>query len=188
MAADQYGADLNAVNIPTTGFAAIGPVGGKLIAEATLKAPEFQLPEDFAYLGLFTEDGGPTEEVEAGDEILFFQQGYSLPSGNDTLSETLTLAEDNNAVRRLIYGAESTGGVYYRTGAVPTGSFPYLRVTRYKNGMELRRQGIVHVSAIEQEQETRGEVRAVSVTFTFEWQQDLGASGARYQDVFLSVE
>ena len=192
MSADTQGNDLGAVKVPTTGFAAIGPVGSALIDPEQLKAENLGLPTGFEYLGLFTQDGGPSEENEAGDPLEFFQMGYTLPSGDDTISETLVLAEDNAAVRRLVYGSEGADGVYAKTGAVPAGSFSYLRVTRYKNGTEMRRNGIVHVSTIEPEQETRGEVRSVSVTFTFEYQTFLGVYdedgheiGGFFNDVFI---
>ena len=192
MSADAKGNDLGAVKVPTTGFAAIGPVGSALIDPERLKAENLGLPAGFEYLGLFTQDGGPSEENEAGDPLEFFQMGYRLPSGDDTISETLVLAEDNDAVRRLVYGSAGVDGVYPKTSAIPVGSFSYLRVTRYKNGTEMRRNGIVHVSAIEPEQETRGEVRSVSVTFTFEYQTDLGVVdadgnpiGGSFNDVFI---
>ena len=179
MARDSQGNNLADVKVPVTGFAAIGPAGSTLINAATLADPDFVLPSEYDYLGLFTQDGGPSEENEAGDAIEFFQMGYSLPSGDDSVKETLTLAEDNEAVRRLVYGDEPIDDVYVKQGAVPVGSFPYLRVTRYKNGTELRRHGIVHVEAIEPEQETRGEVRAFAVTFAFEYQTDIGLVDAQ---------
>lgn len=186
MAADSAGNDLSAVKVPTTGFAAIGAIGGALMEQTALEAANLSLPTGYEYLGLFTQDGGPTEEVEAGDQIEFFQQGYSLPSGADEITETLVLAEDNAAVRRLVYGSAGTGNTHIKTGAVPTGSFPYLRVTRYKNGTELRRNGMVHITAIEPEQETRGEVRSVSITFAFEWQDGIGTEGGWYQDAIIT--
>lgn len=186
MAADAAGNDLSAVKVPLTSFAAIGAIGGTLLEQTALEAATLALPTGYEYLGLFTQDGGPTEEVEAGDQLYFFQPGYSLPSGSDEITETLVLAEDNPAVRRLVYGSAGTGNTHIKTGAVPTGSFPYLRVSRYKNGTELRRNGMVHVTAIEPEQETRGEVRAVSITFAYEWQDNIGTEGGWYQDAIIT--
>ena len=186
---DPYGNDITAVKIPTTGFAAIGPVGGSLPSNADLADPGFTLPEDYAYLGLFTQDGGPAEGNEAGDMLAFFQIGYELPSGDDDITETLKLAEDNEAVRRLVYGDDATvdGVVYAKAGAVPVGSFPYLRVTRYRNGTEMRRAGMVHVQSIEPEQETRGEVRAFAVTFAFDVRQVAADREAYLRDAYVDL-
>lgn len=186
MAADSAGNDLSAVKVPLTAFAAIGEIGGTLMEQTALEAANLSLPTGYDYLGLFTQDGGPTEEVEAGDQLYFFQPAYSLPSGSDEITETLVLAEDNPVVRRLVYGSAGTGNTHIKTGAVPTGSFPYLRVTRYKNGTELRRNGMVHVTEIEPGQETRGEVRSVAITFAYEWQDNIGTEGGWYQDAIVT--
>ena len=187
---DPYGCDVANVKIPQTGFAAIGPLGGAMPTESELRSPSWTLPEDWDFLGLFTADGGPAEGTEAGDALTFFQLGYELPSGDDDMTETLILAEDNAAVRRLVYGPNATadGVLYEKTGAIPVGSFPYLRVTRYRNGSEMRRAGIVHVSALETAQETRGEIRAVTVTFAFEFQPDLGDAGLWWYDAYLDKD
>lgn len=187
---DPYGLDLTKVKIPQTGFAAIGPIGGAMPTDLELKNPSWTLPEGWGFLGLFTQDGGPEETTEAGDAIKFFQLGYELPSGDDDMAEALTLAEDNAAVRRLVYGPNATDDqiLYRKAGAVPVGSFPYLRVTRYSNGTEMRRAGLVHVTAIETERETRGEIRAHTITFAFEFQTDLGPEGAWWRDAFIDQD
>ena len=193
MARDTQGNDLESVKVPITGFAAIGPKGGTSMTKAQLEAASLSLPSGYEYLGLFTTDGGPAEASEAEDPLEFFQIGYTLPGDDGKLTETLVLAEDNDAVRTLRYGDTGTGSSYVMKSAVPEGRYPYLRVTRYRNGTEMRRAGLVTVTSIEPVQETRGEIRAVSVTFSFVYQDELTTSaggdpvGGMFIDAYIEV-
>ena len=163
--------DLNAVGIPLTGVAAFAPVTeANVIPDTDLGSPTITLPAAYRSLGLYKEDGGPQDERDDDDALEFFQDGYKLP-GNSTVTVQIGLAEDNLNVNELIDGkAPDENGVVYVDASLPAATFILFVATRFKNGMEYRRNGVARVSAIEIDQEERGSVRGKNVTF--EWVPD----------------
>ena len=179
MVADNQGNDLTAVGVPITGMAAFAPVSSEnVIDKAALGASPLVLPPAAKRLGLYKVDGGPAPARETGDAIEFFQKGYTL-AGEGTRSVTITLAEQNVAVQSLIEGAAPDGnGVIEVSSSLPDNRFILYVVTRYRNGMEKRQQGVAAVTAVEPDQQTRGEVEGAAVTFT--WQEDDLFNGAPF--------
>jgi hypothetical protein len=171
MTADSSGNDLDAVGVPITGLAAFAPVlEANVIPKADLGASPLVLPAAFKRLGLYKTDGGPTPTRDTGDAIEFFQKGYTL-SGDGTRSVKITLAEQNDAVQALIEGVEpDANGVIEVSSSLPNNRFILLVVTRYKNGTEKRQEGVATITAVEPDQQTRGEVEGAAVTF--QWQED----------------
>lgn len=163
--------DLNAVGIPLTGMAAYAPVtDGSVISDTDLGSPTITLPPAYKSLGLYVEDGGPQDDRNDDDALEFFQDGYKLP-GNSTISVEIGLAEDNPAVQALIDGkTPDEHGVIYVDASLPATTFLLFVATRFKNGSELRRNGVARISKIEIDQEKRGDVRTKKVTF--EWVPD----------------
>ena len=166
---DDY--DLNAVGIPLTGLAAYAPVlKANVVPDADLGSPTITLPSGYRQLGLYKDDGGPQDDRDDDDPLEFFQDGYKLP-GNSTVTVQIGLAEDNLNVNALIDGKEpGENGVVYVDASLPAATFILFVATRFKNGRELRRNGVARIQAIEIDQEERGSVRGKSVTF--EWVPD----------------
>jgi len=192
MTADSQGNDLDAVGVPITGLAATAPVlEANVIAKTALGASPLALPAAFKRLGLFKQDGGPSEARESGDPIEFFQVGYKL-AGDGSRAVTINLAEHNAAVQALIEGKEpDANGVIEVSSSLPDNTFILFTSTRYRNGKEKRRVGVASVTAVETDQETRGEVEGRAVTFTYQehdlfngapfWQW-IGVPGAPVED------
>lgn len=171
MTADSQGNDLEAVGVPITGVAAFAPIAAEnVIEKADLGASPLVLPVAAKRLGLFKVDGGPAPARETGDAIEFFQKGYTL-AGDGTRSVVVSLAEQNPNVQALIEGAEpDENGVIEVSSSLPDNRFIFYTVTRYRSGKEKRQEGVASVTAVEPDQQTRGEVEGQAVTFT--WQED----------------
>ena len=179
MTADEQGNDLDAVGVPITGMLAFAPLNeANVIPKEDLGAKPLELPNAYKRLGLYKVDGGPADTRESGDALEFFQQGYKL-SGSGTRRVKITLAEMNDAVMALIEGKEpDENGVIEVSSSLPDNRFILLDVTKYRNAKERRRNGVAFVSAVEPDQQTRGEVEGVAVTF--DWLEDDLFNGAPF--------
>jgi len=179
MTADSQGNDLDAVAVPITGMAAFAPVAlANVIAKEDLGASPLVLPTAAKRLGLYKPDGGPAPSRENGDPIEFFQKGYTL-AGEGTRAVVINLAEHNRAVQELTEGAEpDANGVIEVSSSLPGNRFILYVVTRYRGGKEKRQIGVASVTAVEPDQQTRGETEGQAVTFT--WQEDELFNGAPF--------
>ena len=175
MAADIEGNDLGAVGVPITGFAAVQLTGGPTYVDSAAGAvTPLALPAGYEKIGLFKVDGGPQDGGDAGDAIEFFQQGYKL-AGDDQPTVQINLAQFDARVRKLITGATpDANGMVTIQGLTPDGVFPLFIVTKFKNGWSRRRNGLARVSAVEVDQETRGEVNGRAVTFEWIFDETVG--------------
>lgn len=184
MAADTEGNDLSAVSVPVSGKVAVAPVTeANVIMDADLGKTPLVLPVEYEMLGLVKVDGGPQDGRNDADAIEFFQEGYKL-NGDSTVTVQLNLAEDNEAVNKLITGQEPdpVTGVIYVPSGLPDNTFLLFQATRYKNRNERRRNGVARLSTVEVDQETRGEVRGKAVTF--EWMPHDLFRGFPYKEWF----
>jgi hypothetical protein len=175
MAADENGNDLKAVSIPLTGFAAVDFAGtaGFLAPEVGGTWPLI-LPTGYEKLGLFKVDGGPQDSSETEDAIEFFQDGYKM-AGASTMTVQVNLAQFDANVRRLTTGkTPDANGMIVVTQATPDNTFPFVTVTAFKNGAKLVRSGMSRVSAVERDQETRGEVNGRATTFEWVYDETIG--------------
>jgi hypothetical protein len=179
MSADTQGNDLDAVGVPITGLAAFAPIlEANVIAKEDLGASPLVLPAAFKRLGLYKADGGPAASRETGDAIEFFQIGYSL-AGDGTRTVVIGLAEQNPVVQALLEGAEpDENGVIEVSSSLPDNRFILLVVTKYRNGKEKRQIGVASITAVEADQQTRGEVEGQNATFT--WQEHDLFNGAPF--------
>lgn len=179
MTADSQGNDLSAVGVPITGVAAFAPVAAEnVIDKAALGASPLVLPTAAKRLGLYKVDGGPAPSRETGDAIEFFQKGYTL-AGDGTRAVVINLAEQNPNVQALTEGSEpDENGVIEVSSSLPDNRFILYVVTRYRGGIEKRQIGVAAVTAVEPDQQTRGEVEGQAVTFT--WQEDPLFNNAPY--------
>lgn len=168
---DAAGNDLSAVPVPTGGLLAFAPYDVEnVVADADLGKTPLALPEAYELLGLIKQDGAPQHARESGDNLEFWQAGYTKP-GDGTRTVQVNLAENNAAVLKLIEGKTAdSNGVIYVDSSLPSARVLLFQATKFKGGMEERYNGVAQVTAIEVDQDTRGEVRGRSVTLT--WQED----------------
>lgn len=161
--------DRNAVSIPVTGIIAFHPVVSKenVIADEEMGSKTLTLSSGWRPLGLMKSDGGVEEGRDDEDATEFFQEGEKI-AGASTRTIKVGLAENGMNVQRFLEGKDpDTNGVVYVDDSLPDAKFLVFSATRFKNGTEERRTGVGRIKAIEVDQETRGEVRAKSVTI--EW-------------------
>lgn len=179
MAADSNGMDLDAVGVPITGRAAFAPVAlANVIPKEDMGVRPIVFPANAQELGLFKVDGGPTDARENEDAIEFFQEGYAI-SGSGTRTVQIVLAENTEAIDVLTEGkVPDADGVIEVDSELPSNRFILYQLTRYRNGTERFRQGVAQVTAVEPDQETRGEVNGMAVTFT--WRADDLFNGAPF--------
>lgn len=176
MAADTNGNDITQVVVPVTGFAAINFSATSVPTISSGNA----LPTGYTYLGLFTEDGGPGEEIEAGDEILFYQQGYSLQGGTQSISKTWTFAEMNDNVLKLMGYSGTIGTSAFRSAPMYQGTVGLIwaETSRdYSNPDQTNTStyaALAQVTDVSVSQSTRGEVDSVEITFKMVWTQEHG--------------
>lgn len=179
MAADAAGNDLNAVQVPVTGFCAVQMSGTPVFLDsaAGAKTP-IVLPAGYEKLGLFKVDGGPQDASDRGDDIEFFQDGYKI-GGAETRTVQINLAESNEFIRELIHGKVPDANGMLTVSDTNNQKFGLFTVVRYKSGAEQRRNGVARVQTVEPDQNTRGEVVGLSVTF--EWLRD-ETIGGKYRE------
>ena len=160
MAADAAGNDINAVDVPVTGFAAVNFTATQAPSVANISGNS--LPTGYSYLGLFTQDGGYAEETEAGENTEFFQISYKLRTGDESINGTLTCAEDNENVKKLLGFVDGK-----REKVSYDEKFGLIITTFFKNGTFESRGGLAMVTDIAVSQETRGEIKTYEVSFTW---------------------
>jgi hypothetical protein len=164
---DIYGNDLGAVGIPITGHFGFAPI--TTIAPTPAEGGElnFQLPAAFKKAGLFTEDGGFEWTLEPdGDPIVFFQEGYSIPSGVANAELVLKLAQYDSIVRQLAWGKvpDANGYITIDAGGHAT---EYLGWSEeiFKNGVIRRRIAEFTVSGAKVDKSERGTPNGTEITF-----------------------
>lgn len=171
MVADAQGNDIGAVGVPITGNIGVAPVlEANIISPESGAAVALVLPPAFRKLGLMKEDGGFDLTTEAdGDAIVFYQDGYSIPSGLANATVDVVLAQTDDVVREVTRGkvADANGYITVDAGGHAT---RYLLYTEeiFRNGVIIRRLGVAVVAAVKEDQSTRGEVRGHAVTFKYE--------------------
>lgn len=168
MAADANGNDINNVIVPVTGFVAVK------LGETTQPSPSgTTVPTGYTKLGLMAKDGGPEESVEIGDNLDFYQEGYKLRSGDDTMSYKFTLTELNETVLELLgHTTSGTGNTatVSRTEVAYTGNVGILwsevkrdpgtgTLTAYSYG------AVGTVSEVSRSTSSRGEMDTYEITF-----------------------
>lgn len=171
MAADSAGNDIAAVAVPVTGFLGIAPFGTDFPtpAEGATDPLTPALDAAFKKLGLVKEDGGPQLAWEAdGDPILFWQDGYSIPSGLANVTLVATAAQTDENVRKIVYGKTADVNHYLTVdGGGHATQYVLFTEEIFANGYIRRRvaPNVGVLSAVE-DQSTRGEVLGTQITFT----------------------
>jgi len=165
---DALGNDLAAVGIPISGFLAVAPKGTELPTPAAGGELDFTLPAAFRTAGLITEDGGFEWTLEAdGDPIVFFQDGYSIPTGLATADLVTKLAQYDALVREIAHGKvpDENGFITIDAGGHGT-EFVIFTAEIFKNGVIRRRVAEASVKAAKVDKSERGSVNGTELTFS----------------------
>lgn len=180
MAADSQGNDLSAVGVPIGGLVAFAPyAAANVIADEKMGETPLKLPEGYEMLGLVKQDGAPQHQREDGEALEFWQIGYKQ-SADGTRSVQVNLAENNAAVLKLTEGKTAdANGVIYVDSSLPSARVLLFMATKFKGGSEDRYNGAAQVTAVEIDQDTRGEVRGRSVTLS--WSEDPLFNGSPFK-------
>jgi hypothetical protein len=175
MSADQYGNDVTAVGIPVTGFLGFAPKGTIKPTPAGGADPDFVLPAAFKRAGLLTEDGGFEWTLEPdGNPIVFWQDGYSIPSGLANAEVVAKLAQYDDIVRQLSWGKTPDENGYITIDAGGH-ALEFVAFTEeiFKNGVIRRRVAEVSVSGAKVDKSERGSVNGTELTFKAKRSPDL---------------
>lgn len=176
MAADANGNDITAVAVPVTGFLGFAPAGTTLPTPVEGKEADFVLPAAFKKAGLIKEDGGFEWTLEAdGDPIKFWQDGYQIPSGLANATLVATLAQYDEIVRKLAFGAtpDANGFITIDAGGHSL-EFVVFTEEIFKSGWIRRRVAECSVTAAKVDKSERGTVNGTAITFSAKRSAALG--------------
>jgi hypothetical protein len=164
---DAFGNDITAVGIPISGHLGYAPAGTAFPTPAEGGAPDFVLPVAFKKAGLITEDGGFEWDLEPdGDPIVFFQEGYSIPSGLANADMTAKLAQYDAAVRKLAWGKTPDANGFITIDAGGHGlDFVIFTEEIFKNGVIRRRIAETSVTSAKVDKSERGSVNGTELKF-----------------------
>lgn len=168
MVADAAGNDLTKVFVPVTGFLGYGPQGTEVPTPIALAAPDYTLPATVRKVGLIKQDGGFEWTGEpSGEALEFWQDGYTLPSGQVEATLQVSLAQTDPIVRELIWGKapDQYGVIDVDLGG---NANVYFLVTEEvaKNGVIRRRIApSCTVQTVKEDKSERGTVQGYAVTF-----------------------
>jgi len=164
---DAFGNDITAVGIPVTGFLGFAPAGTVFPTPSEGAATGFTLPVAFQKAGLLTEDGGFEWTLEPdGDPIVFWQEGYSIPSGLANAELVAKLAQYDNVVRKLAWGKtpDANGFITIDAGGHAL-DFVIFTEEIFKNGVIRRRIAEASVTGAKLDKSERGTPNGLEVTF-----------------------
>lgn len=168
--------DVTKVGVPVTGFAAVAPFGTTIPGPAEGGSTSFTLPTDYQTLGLRTEDGAPEWTMEAdGDPIVFFEDGYSIPSGLANVQVVMKLAQSDRIVREVTRGREYDANGYMTVdGGGTEKKYVLFTETIFKNGaIERRVAPNASIASVAEDKDERGSVRGTEVTFNISRSEEI---------------
>lgn len=169
MAADDEGNDVGAVGVPVTGFAAWAPAGTDIPTSAEGAADPLVLDDAFNKVGLLTEDGGLDWTLQpSGDPVVFWQDGYSIPSGLATAELVMKLAQYDELARKLTTGKTADVNGFITIDAAGTADrYALFTGEIFKNGVIRRRVAAdASIKTVKVDKSARGEANGTEVTFT----------------------
>ncbi|MET4094566.1 hypothetical protein [Arthrobacter sp. UYCu712] len=174
---DSFGNDVTAVGVPVTGHMGVAPAGTALPTPAEGGAAEFLLPPAFLLPGLLTEDGGFEWSMEAdGDPIVFYQEGFSIPSGLANVELKVKYAQTDETVRGIIRGqTPDANGYIVIDGGGTDKKYVLFTEEIFKNGTIRRRvAGNASVASVAEDKSERGSVLGYEVTYKIDRSPALG--------------
>jgi hypothetical protein len=166
--AGPNGIDVTKVFIPVTGHMGVAPEGTTIPTPAQGGAPDFKLAPAFKMPGLLAEDGGFEWTLEKdGDAIVFYQEGFSLPSGLANATVVVKLAQTDDIVRSIIHGQTPDENGYLEIDAGGTDAVYVLYTEEIAKNLWIRRHiaAIATIDSVKEDKSTRGEVVGYEVTF-----------------------
>lgn len=168
MAADSFGNDVSAVGVPVTGHMGVAPFATAIPTPIEGGDDAYTLPEAFKLPGLLTEDGGFEWSMEAdGDPIVFWQDGFSIPSGLANVELKVKYAQTDETVRSIIRGKTADANGYITIDGGGT-SAKYVLFTEeiFKNGLIRRRVAAnASIASVAEDKSERGNVLGYEVTY-----------------------
>lgn len=168
MAADSFGNNVAAVGVPVTGHMGVAPAGTAIPTPLEGGDPDFLLPNAFLLPGLLTEDGGFEWSMEAdGDPIVFFQEGFSIPSGLANVELKVKYAQYDNTIRSIIRGkTPDANGFITIDGGGTDKKYVIFTEEIFKNGVIRRRvAGNASIATVAEDKAERGSVQGYEVTY-----------------------
>lgn len=182
MAADSYGNDVTLVGVPVTGFVAAAPAATARLSATAGAVKPLTLNAAYKKVGLIAEDGGPEWELKPdGDALVFWQDGYSIPTGLATATVTITAAETNAWVRELISGKtpDANGYIVIDAGGNATRYLGFIEEV-FKNSKIRRREFLFTVGEAKESKSKRGEVTGYELTLNIAYDTTLGGHIAEW--------
>lgn len=168
MTADSLGNDVSAVAVPVTGHIGLAPKGTAGPSPVEGASTSLTLDPAFKVPGLLSEDGGFEWTTEAdGDPIVFWQEGYSLPTGLANVTLVLKLAQTDALVRSLIRGKEADENGYMTIDGGGTDKrYSLFTEEIFKSGAIRRRWAPnAGIQSVKEDKSERGTPIAYEVTF-----------------------
>lgn len=169
MTADSLGNDVSAVAVPVTGHIGIAPEGTTGPTPAEGASTTLTLDPLYKVPGLLSEDGGFEWTLEAdGDPIVFWQEGYSLPTGLANVTLVCKLAQTDELVRSIIRGKEADANGYMTVdGGGTSARYSLFTEEIFKNSAIRRRWAPnASVQSVKEDKSERGKPIAYEVTFS----------------------
>lgn len=191
MAADANGFDLSKVLIPSSSRTLFAPISTTALTKANIISPSFVPGSGWRQLQLSPTDGGPefTNEDD-GDAIEFFQEGYSIPSGNSVTQFNITVTGEDELLRELRDGSKADAqGFEVVEGGSSAAQWRFFTKILYKSpgvdGRVIRNvTGVARVVGtgvrLERGTPTATELQVIFQTSTFD-----GGKTGKYAQAFL---
>ena len=175
--ADSFGNDVTAVGVPVTGHMGVAPFGTAVPTPVEGGADTYVLPVAYELPGLLTEDGGFEWSMEAdGDPIVFWQEGFSIPSGLANVELKVKYAQTDETVRGIIRGKTPDANGYMEIDGGGTAA-KYVVFTEeiFKNGTIRRRVAAnASIASVAEDKSERGSVLGYEVTYKIDRSPALG--------------
>lgn len=168
MAADSKGNDVSAVGIPITGRMGVAPFGTAIPTPVLGAAPELVLDPEFKIPGLLTEDGGFEWTTEAdGDPVVFWQEGYTLPSGLAVVELVCKYAQTDEIVRGIIRGKTADANGYMTIDGGGTAEKYVIFTEEIFKNLTIRRRVAANagIKSVKEDKSERGSVLGYEVTY-----------------------
>lgn len=192
MPADAEGNDILAVGVPVTGFIGLAPEGTEFPTPEEGSEEDLVLDPAFVKLGLLKDDGGPQFAWGAtGDQLEFWQDGYSLPSGLADVTITVTAAEALSDQVREIVSGEAVDGFGYDEVDGGGHATRYVAFTEeiFANGAIRRRVAPnVALKSTTEDKSTRGVINGQVLVFEVSRSTELQGTNKHFGQWVLPAE
>lgn len=193
MSDDTSGFDISEVLQPVSAKTFLAPESESLWTRENIINPNFTPTSPAVQLPLYTEDGGPewTNEDD-GDAITFFQEGYQIPSGLFNTTLTITYAGIDDTLRALQGESVDADGYGIVRGGSGSAKWRIFHQGLYKapgiDGLVVWNRAGTATATVTESQESRGEVKAYEVVFSFTADLETLSGGVFHQAILYPTE